>query len=86
MKQRHILIADPKIKNYVAYNVEMFNHMELRHCIPAMTLDVIPRKTIAGILLSKIEIHAGAVIEPEALEWVLSRLRDVKDDPSGIGT
>ena len=56
------------------------------HRVPHITQEALPsREKIDGILFSKIEIYPYAKIEPEALAWVLSRLRDTKDKPSGAG-
>lgn len=82
----HILLADPLITKYVTYSKQTsFVTVEQRHVVPGITLDALPRDRLGGILFSKLTILAGAVIEPEALNWVLSMLRDTKDEPSGIG-
>lgn len=86
MKQSHVLIVDPIIKSYLKYNAQTsIVSMELRHCIRSLTLEELPLAQLDGLIFSKLVIIAGAVVQPEALNWVLSKLRDVKDDPSGIG-
>lgn len=85
-RQSHVLIADPLIKRYTSYNTQTsLVTMEMRHVVPGITLDALPRDRLGGILFSRLTILAGVMIEPEALNWVLSMLRDIKDEPSGIG-
>ena len=79
---KHILVVDPLCKKYGAYP-----HVDgsTVHQVPALTLDALPRQILGGLLFTKLTIYASAKIEPEALYWVLSMLRDTKDEPSGIG-
>lgn len=80
---KHILKVLPDIGNYII-TTDWINKV-VTHRVPHITLDALPREKLAGILWSKIEIYPGTKIEPEALSWVLSALRDIKDEPSGIG-
>ena len=79
---RNILVVDPLCKKY-----GKFPHVDgsTVHRVPALTLDALPREHLGGLLFNKLTIYADAEIEQIALTWVLSMLRDVKDEPSGIG-
>lgn len=80
---RYTLIVDPLCKKNVTYpHTDGSTVVQ----IPALTLTQLPLAQLNGVELHKLVIYAGTEIQPEALNWVLSRLRDVKDDPSGIGT
>ena len=79
---KHILLVDPLyIKAYHTLNTEDKQY----HFIQSLTLDGVPRERLGGLLFYKLVIYANAKVEPEALNWVLSMLRDTKDEPSGIG-
>ena len=79
---KHILVVDPLCKRYGTYP-----HVDgsTVHQVHELTLDALPRPELAGLLFNKLTIYAGAKIQTEALYWVFSMLRDVKDEPSGIG-
>lgn len=79
----YTLIIDPLSKKNVTYpHTDGSTVIQ----IPRLTLEQLPLAQLGGVVLRKLTIYAGTEIQPEALNWVLSRLRDVKDDPSGIGT
>ena len=79
---KHILVVHPLCKKYGTY---LHTDGSTVHQVHELTLDALPRPLVAGLLFHKLTIYASAKIDPEALNWVLSMLRDVKDDPSGIG-
>lgn len=80
--RRHILIVSPNTTDkYMSY----ITGDEIRHIVPAISFEAFSIEQLQGIRLSKIEIYPIAKIEPDALKWVLAMLRDIKDDPSGIG-
>lgn len=80
---RHILLVDPLFTN--KYHKQIDTNGNWIHQVPALTLDTLPREQLGGILFYRLTIYANAEIQQEALAWVLSMLRDVKDEPSGIG-
>lgn len=81
---RHILKVFPEIGKYVP--TTDFETKIVTHRIPNLTIKDLPKVKLDGILFDKIELCSGVAIEAEALSWVLSKLRDVKDTPSGTGT
>ena len=78
---KHILIVDSLFTN--TYHALTTSEGDRHHQLKSLTRESI--HYINGILFYKLIIYAGASIHPEGLSFVLSKLRDTKDDPSGIG-
>lgn len=83
---RNILVVDRNLpQQFQRYTKDTSHSVDKIIGVQSLLPNQILTESLRGIELYKIELYANARLDPDVFSLVLSRLRDMKDEPSGIG-
>jgi hypothetical protein len=82
---RNILVVDRNLpQQFQRYTKDTSHSIDKIIGVQSLLPNQILTESLRGIELYKIELYANARLDPDVFSLVLSRLRDTKDEPSGI--